>query len=251
MTSAPACAPSARQTSLPDPAASVLVTRPEPGASDTAARVAALGYRPIVAPLLEIRMLRASLPPSGRMQAILATSGNAIPALPASHRYLPLFAVGEATAAHARASGFAQVVSADGDAIALASLVTRRSDRHAGPLLLASGRGQGGALAADLRARGFRVIRRVVYAAAPVANLPDIARDAFVMGRLTAALFFSVETARHCVRLLQAARLHEVVRSVEAMAIGQPAAVALEMLPWRRIRVAARPNQDAMLALLR
>jgi hypothetical protein len=37
---------------------------------------------------------------------------------------------------------------------------------------------------------------------------------------------------------------------VDALAIGQAAAVALQALPWRRICVAARPNQDAMLALL-
>jgi uroporphyrinogen-III synthase len=236
---------------LTDAVSGVLITRPEPGASETAARVAALGYQPIIAPLLVIRTLRAPLPPSGRMQAILATSGNAIPALPASHRHLPLFAVGEATAAQARAAGFTDVVSADGDAAALASLVTRHCDRQAGPLMLATGRGQGAALVADLRAHDFRVVRRVVYAAAPVADLPRIARDAIDFGRLTAALFFSAETARQCVRLVQAARLHEAVRSVDAMAIGEHAAVALQALPWRRIHVAARPNQDAMLALLR
>ena len=91
----------------------------------------------------------------------------------------------------------------------------------------------------------------MVYAAVAGADLPDAARDAFASGSLTAALFFSAETARQCVRLLRAARLHEAVRSVDALAIGQAAAVALQALPWRRIRVAARPNQDAMLALLR
>ncbi len=236
---------------MTDAAAGVLITRPEPGASETAARVAALGYQPIGARLFEIRTLRAPLPPSGRLQAILATSGNAIPGLPASHRHLPFYAVGDATAARARTAGFVQVVSADGDATALASLVARRCDRHAGPLLLASGRGQGDALAADLRAHGFSVFRRAVYITRPVADLPRIARDAFTAGRLIAALFFSAETARQCVRLLQAARLHEAVRSVDALAIGQPAAVALQALPWRRILVASQPNQDAMLALLR
>ena len=78
-----------------------MITRPEPGASETAARVAALGYRPVVAPLLEISILHATLPPSAHLQAILATSGSAIPALPVSHRHLPLFAVGEATAERA------------------------------------------------------------------------------------------------------------------------------------------------------
>jgi uroporphyrinogen-III synthase len=232
-------------------AAGLLITRPEPGASETAVRVAALGYQPVVAPLLEIRPLRAPLPPSGRMQAILATSGNAIPALPASHRHLPLFAVGEATAARARAAGFTNVFSADGDAAALAALVTRHCHRQAGPLMLATGRGEGAALVADLRAHDFRVNRRVVYAATPVAGLPGVARDAITSGRLAAALFFSAETARHFVRLLQAAGLHEALRSMDALAIGKHAAVALQALPWRRIHVAARPNQDAMLALLR
>jgi uroporphyrinogen-III synthase len=213
--------------------------------------VAALGYRPIVSPLLDVRVLQPALPAADRLQAVLVTSGNAIPSLSASHHHLPLFAVGAATAARARAAGFVQLHSADGDANALAELVAQGCDRHAAPLLLASGRGQGEGLAADLRARGFRVIRRVVYVAASVTSLPDVARHAFASGGLEAALFFSAETARQCVRLLQAARLREAVRSVNALAIGQAAAVALQALPWRRICVAARPNQDAMLALLR
>ncbi len=236
---------------MADVSGGVLITRPEPGASETAARVAALGYEPVVAPLLEIQTLRPPLPPSGHVQAIAVTSGSAISPLPASHRHLPLFAVGEATAARARAARFAHASSADGDAAALAALVARSCDPNAGPVLLACGREQGTALAGDLRARGFTVIRRVVYVAVPVASLPDAAREAFASRALIAALFFSAETARHCTRLLQAARLQQSVRSVDALAIGRPAAVALQALPWRRILVAARPNQDAMLALLR
>jgi uroporphyrinogen-III synthase len=53
------------------------------------------------------------------------------------------------------------------------------------------------------------------------------------------------------VRLVQRARLAEAVAGVEAISIGRPAAVALEALPWRDVRVAARPNQDEMLTLLR
>jgi uroporphyrinogen-III synthase len=236
---------------LPDTAASVLITRPEPGASETAARVAALGYRPVVAPLLEISPLHTTLPPSAHVQAILATSSNAIPALPASHRHLPLYAVGEATAERARGAGFVHVSSAGGDSSTLASLVARSCDRNGPPLLFACGRDQGQALAGELRARGFGVVRRVVYATASPNVLPDTAHEAFSSGDLTAALFFSAETARHCVRLVRAARLHEAVRTVDALAIGQPAAVALQALPWRRTTVAAQPNQDAMLALLR
>jgi uroporphyrinogen-III synthase len=235
---------------LPERAPGVLITRPEPGAAETAARVAALGLRPVAAPALEIFPLPCRLPPAARLQAIIIASGNAVPALPASHRGLPLLAVGDATAVRARAAGFARTTSADGDARALADLVGRCCVREAAALLLATARGQGQALAADLRARGFRVIRRAVYAAVPARTLPAAARDDLAAGTVTAALFFSAETARHCIRLLRRARLHEAVRTVDALAIGPSAAVALEALPWRRIRVAARPDQEAMLALL-
>ena len=168
----PACVPPPPATSSPDHAA-VLVTRPEPGAGETAARITALGLRPIIAPLLMIAQRHATLPPSARVQAIVATSRNAIPALPASHRHLPLFAVGAATARHARAAGFEQVTSAEADAAALAALVAQTCDPLAGPLLLATGQDQGTALATNLRARGFRVVRRVVYAAVPATILPE------------------------------------------------------------------------------
>ena len=236
---------------MPEARPGVLITRPEPGASETAARLAELGFLPIIAPVLAIHSLPVVLPPVHHLQAILATSGNAIAALPASHRQLPLLAVGEATASRARAAGFSQVSSADGDASTLAAMAAQGCDRDAAPILLVSGRGQGMALAADLRARGFRVIRRVVYAATLAPKLPSAAQTALAAGALSAALFFSAETARHCVRLLRRARLHEAVRTMDALAIGEPAAVALQALPWRRIRVAAQPNQDAMLALLR
>ncbi len=229
----------------------VLITRPEPGAGDTAKLVAALGYQPIVAPLLQIRPLRTALPPSAHVQAILVTSGNAIPLLPPSHHHLPLLAVGDATAARARSAGFVQVSSAAGDATALAAMVAQSCRRGAGPLLLACGRDQGTALAATLRAQGFAVVRRVIYAAAPATDIPAAARKALTSGDVEAALFFSADTARCCVELLRAGRLHDAVRAVDALAISERTAVALQPLTWRRIRVAIQPNQDAMLALLR
>lgn len=235
---------------MPEHGRGVLITRPEPGASDTAARVAALGLQPVLAPLLEIRTLPAKLPPPERLQAVLAASGNAVAALPAPYRGLLLLAVGDATADRARHAGFTRVGSAAGDAKALAALAARAGDAGGKALLLAAGRGQGAVLAADLRRRGFRVLRRAVYAAAPVAALPPTAQAALSEGCLRAALFFSAETARHWVRLLVRTSLCDAVRPIEALAIGQPAAMALEPLPWRRIRVADRPTQDAMLALL-
>jgi uroporphyrinogen-III synthase len=200
---------------LPEPGRdAVLITRPEPGASETAARLRSLGFLPVLAPVLEIVRTDARLPPSDAVAAILVTS-------------------------------------ADGDAVALAALVARVRRPGDGALLLATGQGQGHKLARTLRQGGYRVLRRVVYHAAPVGHLPEAAHAALRSGAIRAALFFSAETARHFVTLARMEGLDGTVRDSEAVAIGAPTGVALEALPWRRITVAARPNQDAMLALLR
>ena len=182
---------------------------------------------------------------------MLIASGNALTGLPAEYRRLTLLAVGSASAARARAAGFTDVVSADGDAATLAVLASERCESAGLALLLAAGRGQSLALLAALRARHFRVIRRAVYAATPVRALPDQAVAALRAEDLRAALFFSAETARQFVRLLIRSGLREAVRGIDACAIGQPAAAAIETLPWRRVLRAAEPTQDAMLALLR
>jgi uroporphyrinogen-III synthase len=232
----------------PDP---VLITRPEPGASETAARVADLGFSPVVAPFLEIRPTRVRLPPVDQIVAILLASGSAIAPLPAAYHLVPVLTVGDATARRAEHAGFAGVTSAGGDGVALAELVGSRVGPRLGTLLLAAGRGQSLGLAAELRASGYRVARRVVYAAAPVATLPDAARLSLTGDRPVTVLFFSAETARHFLRLVRAAGLSGLLRNHAAVTIGAKAAMALKGMPWARIRVAGKPTQEEMLALLR
>ena len=246
-----AAGPSAAGPSGADhPRDGVLITRPETGAADTAARVSALGLRPVIAPLLRISAIPSALPAAAYLQAVLIASGNALTGLPPAYHALPLLAVGNASAGLARRAGFTRVLSADGDAEALAELARRRCDPAGRALLLAAGRGQGLPLAATLRALGFRVIRRSTYAALPAHALPEAAVLALRGQRLRAALFFSAETARQFAGLLIRSGLQEAVRGIDACAIGEPAATAIQALPWRRVLRAAKPTQDAMLALL-
>ncbi len=225
----------------------MLITRPQPAAAETARHVTAMGRQAVVAPLLEIRTLDPVLPSDA--DAVLVTSGNAVPALPEWARGRPVFAVGAATAGRARRAGFTDIRSADSDAAMLASLV-RRELPVARRLLLLTGKGQGAALVALLRDHAAEVTRCVVYEAVPVPRLPEPARAALGARNVGAALFFSAETARCMVRLVREAALEETVGVAEACAIGPAAAVALGSLPWRRIRTAAHPTQDEMLALL-
>jgi uroporphyrinogen-III synthase len=226
----------------------VLVTRPQPGAADTARRLTAMGYQAVVAPLIEIVPLPARLPPPAKLQAVLVTSANGLSPL-SGHTGLPLLAVGDATAAKARAAGFTTVHSAGRDAEALAVLATELCDPAGGALLLTGQLGQGRPLVRALRAAGFTVSHRAVYAARPVAALPEPALAALASDCVAAALFFSPATARAFVTLA-AALPPETFARVQSLAISRAAAEALAPLPWLRIRVASAPTQDDLLGLL-
>ena len=101
---------------------------------------------------------------------------------------------------------------------------------------------------------GFRVVRRVVYAARPATELPTAARAALAAGEVVAALFFSPRSADCAISLLRAAGLVETAARMEALAISprvaETLAAALAPLTWRGLRVARRPGQDSLLELL-
>jgi uroporphyrinogen-III synthase len=224
----------------------ILITRPEPGAAETARAVAALGWEAVLAPALTLTALPFK-PPSG-CQALILTSRAAARALPPAA--LPVIAVGEATATEAGARGFADVEAAAGDAAALAALISATRRPEDGALCLAVGEGYALDLAAALRAKGFRVIRRVVYAAKPSASLPGEAQKALRDGSIYAALFTSPRLARETIRLLRDAGLAPAASRISAIALSPRIATALAALPWAEIRTAARPNHAALLACL-
>jgi uroporphyrinogen-III synthase len=223
----------------------VLITRPEPGAAETAARVAALGWRPVLAPAMVLapRPFRPV-----HAQALLLTSRAAARAL--APWGVPVLAVGDATAEAARAQGFSEVCAADGDAAALAALCATRLDPAAGPLLLAVGEGYSLDLATALRGRGFKVARRVAYVAVEAMDFPEDATSALRNREVSRALFFSPRSAGCSVRALTASGLSEALRGIEAIAISPRVAAVLDGLPWRSVRTARRPDQDHILELL-
>jgi uroporphyrinogen-III synthase len=212
--------------------------------------LAETGFQSLIAPVMSIEPVdRPHRIPRGT-QAILITSRNALGACPPDCRSLPLFAVGDATAALANQAGFEHVVTASGNAMDLAELVLKTINPTRGSLYLPTGYRQGLELANRLRLDGYRVFRHVGYKARPVAGLPTNAECRLRRSDVRAALFFSAETARHFVRLIRAAGLEYSLNTVDAVSISERATMPLRQLAWRRIRVAAKPDQNSMLALL-
>ena len=106
------------------------ITRPEPDAERTAETLRAHGHYVLIAPMLRFEPVQGDLPDQ-TFEAVVMTSANAARALQARPCHLqltslPTFTVGRHTAEAARASGFVEVHSADGDRNDLAKLLGDR-----------------------------------------------------------------------------------------------------------------------------
>lgn len=216
--------------------APLLILRPEPGASRTAAAARAMGLAPILYPLFDVVSRAWDAPGPAGFDAILFTSANALRhggAALAAYRGLPAFAVGRATAEAARAAGFAAVHAGAADAQQLARDVAEHGHVH---VLHLSGE--------DVRPFDpgpLRVVRRIVYAARE-------AGDAAGLGALIVpgmvALLHSPRAARRFAALLPAPR--RVAVHLRAIS---PATLAAAGNGWASGRAAGAPNDKALLAL--
>lgn len=231
----------------------ILLTRPQADAVRTAARLAGLGHEAVIDSLLTIEPLTPGEIPAGPFTTLAATSANAVRIAGAMielerFRALPLYAVGTATAEAARASGFAEVFAADGDAGSLAQKLEYELVRGARVLHLAGeerARDLGALLAPAGIAVDLLVLYRVRAAAAFGATKALLASDA-----LDAVLHFSPRSARTFVALAQQEGLVEAARKVRHLCLSAAVAEPLQAL-GAQVEVAARPNEAALLALLK
>ena len=229
-----------------------LVTRPRAEAESLAQALAARGIDAIIEPLLEIHYRSEPAPDLAGVQAILCTSANGVRALArlTDERSVPLFAVGEASAARARDEGFARVESASGSLADLVGLARERLCPDAGRLLHVAGSDVAGDLAGLLRAEGFAVDRAVLYEAHPAAGFSAATVRVLTAGIVDFALFFSPRTAAIFARLAERADVVEALGSVTTISISPAADAALEPFRFRERRVAERPDQPSLLAAL-
>lgn len=233
----------------------LLVTRPQSESERTAAALRARGHEAVVAPLLRIEPVTGTAIDPQSVSAILMTSANAARAV-AAHprladiRHLPVLAVGRQTAEAARAVGFADVVSADGDAAALAALAVGRFGARAARLLYLAGSDRARDLAADLAPHGVSIETAVVYRATAVETLPAEARTALAASGLAGVLHYSARTAAIFVQCAARDGLIETVRGLGHYCLSRRVAQALHDAGFERVLVAARPDEAAMLDLL-
>lgn len=234
---------------------SILVTRPHPDNEATAESLRARGHAVLLAPALKFEPVALHGESEAPYGAVLVTSANAIrglaPQLPGLDLLeLPLFAVGEHTAAAARATGFTEVIVAGGDAASLRDKVMQSARdkvlKKKSALLYIAGADLSRDLGGELGAEGFRVVTQTTYRMAPVKHLPREVCEAFAAHAVEAVLHYSRRSAR---AFLDAARDEGVEISALAIphcCLSVTVASVLRDAGASQVLVAATPDESAL-----
>ncbi|WP_407115978.1 uroporphyrinogen-III synthase [Bradyrhizobium sp. LMG 9283] len=234
---------------------SILVTRPHPDNEATAENLRARGHLVLLAPALKFEPVAFHGENEAPYGAVLVTSANAIRAVAPQLRdlglrELPLFAVGEHTAAAAREAGFVEVIVAGGDAASMRDKVMQSARdkvlKKKSVLLYLAGADLSRDLGEELVAEGFRVVTQTTYRMASVKHLPREVCEGFAAHGIEAVLHYSRRSAR---AFLDAARDEGVEISALAIphcCLSETVAGVLRDAGASQVLVAATPDETAL-----
>lgn len=229
----------------------VIVTRAQPGADETAARLTRLGYTAIVSPALTITPIpETRLPDVQESDGLVFTSANGVRAFAeiCRMRMVTAYCVGPATAAAAKAAGFEDIRNADGDSGDLADLIRAQVSNKAGRFLHIANEAAAGALVDDLRLAGFETLFLALYRAEPAPALAPPARDMILRRDAGAVLIHSAKGAEAFGGLCREMDV-DLQRFGVAAVSERAAAPLIGLSPWQ-IEIAERPNETALLEAL-
>ncbi|MER8748123.1 uroporphyrinogen-III synthase [Mesorhizobium sp. M1050] len=231
----------------------VLVTRPEPGASRTARQLRAAGFQPVLLPLTDTVALAVDggVVPDDAV-AVAVTSANAVRHAPkeiiAALAALPCHAVGERTAQAAREAGFLSVSEGPGNAEGLADRLA--SDLSGKTIAYLCGRVRFPAFEQRLQTAGVRVRAVETYDTLQL-GYSDEAVVAMLTGQpVDAVLLYSAKAAAAIQVLASRPALQGLFEKAWFFTLSARIAAALDDTISERTRIAARPDEEALLALL-
>jgi uroporphyrinogen-III synthase len=225
----------------------LLVTRPEPDGERTAQNLRAQGHDVLLVPLMRMEAIDFVLTDETYC-ALVMTSANAVRAV-AVHRArgklmaLRTFTVGRHTADAARATGFSDVTSADGDKDDLGRLIGTRLTGERQPLLYLASEDRSG----DLAVAGMTIRTIVAYRTVAVEGFaPDVAA-ALARGGVDGVLHFSRRSAQIFVDCAKRAGLAHRAIALRHYCLSRQVSEPLAAAGAEGISIARHPDEAAVI----
>lgn len=240
----------------------ILITRPEPDATEMQKMLSIRGISSDVAPLLEITIEPPPAALAREASALVVTSRNGLRALArlpalAEHLHRPLLVVGSGTGAAARELGFTDVTVGPATAKDLVPIIISAwrekiapSMATPGPVLHLAGDKISFDLSPPLAAAGIPFRRATVYHSKPSDRLPDRVVSCLDRSGYDAIVLMSPLTAETFVDLVRKTGMAAAAKQPTYLCLSKGIAAIAATLGAQKLRLAAKPNIEEMLALI-
>lgn len=232
----------------------ILLTRPRAASERLALCLRKEGFVCLIDPLLRIEPTGV-LCPVGGFQAVVITSANALEVLVMRDNVarllsLPCYCVGATTGAAAKAAGFTEIYCGAADSIALAQKIAATQKDKTKPLLHIAGETVSEGARKILEKSGFALTVWAVYRAQLVEDFSEETKTAFINKEIDVLPVFSRRSAHALVTIIEKNQLIEACSGIRIVGLSQAVADVLQTLPWRRVCVAAKPDEESVFACL-
>jgi len=226
----------------------ILLTRAKADSERTAVHLAALGHASLISPVIEIVGFPVKLP-AQKFDAIVATSAHAFAAVDVRELAdAPLYVVGERTREAAERVDWIAPIRVGADVQELVELLRQDSARLRHVLYLA-GRHRKPDIGAAAKEMSLDLDVVETYVAREAPSLTPEAEAALRTGEVDAVMHYSRRSAELFVTLADRAALWADAKKLLHFALSNDVAEPLSAAGVQP-RVAARPDEDHLLALL-
>jgi uroporphyrinogen-III synthase len=243
----------------------VLITRAENDAAEMTTSLDQLGIHVTVAPLLSVVFEDIALVTLTNAGSLIVTSRNGLKSLarsmmkagaqagaPCQMLERPIFTVGPATSALARDLGFLNIIEGPGSAAGLVPVIlARKAEIGSRPLVHVAGDTLAFDLKGALGAHDIAVDQVSAYRIDEAATLPAGVITALSGHELDAVVLMSPRTAGVWTRLVNAAGLETNVSNLTHVCLSEAVAQRVQIQPPPKIALAAMPNGQEILSLIR
>lgn len=233
----------------------ILVTRPEADCEDMRRVLTAAGHSIVISPLLTI--LSEPIPDirADDIAALVITSQNALRALAGNPQLEHLtsvktFVVGPRTFAMARELGFRHIIEGPGTGAELAELLKDHGLPADGRIVHLAGNKLAFNFAQAFSELGYRAETIRCYRSEPATGFTAEAEEAIRQGQVDLVTLLSPQTANTFVRLIKSTGLEVEARSLSYACISEATCKFLVDEGWSCTHVAAKPNNQEVLALV-
>jgi len=215
----------------------ILLTRPFEDCSEMILKFQSLGNEVSHLPLLRIDKVNYDETALLNLKGIIFTSANAVKFLDVKkiNKKLLCFCVGNATEKKARAVGFQNVISAEGNVENLKELILRNFDQKDGKMIYVSGETISVDLDQQLLKEGYNIKRVINYRTVHNENFNNKFVKELKLNMPDIVYVYSQNSALNFIKFIKLYQSESLWMNTNLMCIGEKTSAILNEIKWKKI----------------